>query len=140
MLRVIAALMLWATPIAADSLTTTRVIRAKTLLSEVDVTVIAPTIPGALVDPVEAIGLEARVTLYPGRPIRSADVGPPAMVERNQIVTLIYSLGGLGITTEGRALDRGGLGDVIGVMNLSSRKTVVGQLAEDGSVYVGLSP
>ncbi|WP_442102273.1 flagellar basal body P-ring formation chaperone FlgA [Pseudorhodobacter sp. W20_MBD10_FR17] len=125
---------------AADSLTATRVIRAKTLLSVADVTVIAATIPGALVAPADAIGLEARVTLYPGRPIRSADVGPPAVVERNQIVTLIYSLGGLGITTEGRALGRGSMGDVIGVMNLSSRKTVVGQLAKDGSVYVGPTP
>ncbi|MGO4906716.1 flagellar basal body P-ring formation chaperone FlgA [Pseudorhodobacter sp. W20_MBD10_FR17] len=132
--------MIWATPMAADSLTATRVIRAKTLLSVADVTVIAATIPGALVAPADAIGLEARVTLYPGRPIRSADVGPPAVVERNQIVTLIYSLGGLGITTEGRALGRGSMGDVIGVMNLSSRKTVVGQLAKDGSVYVGPTP
>jgi flagella basal body P-ring formation protein FlgA len=62
------------------------------------------------------------------------------LVDRNQIVTLVYNLGGLEITTEGRALDRGGLGDVVGVMNLSSRKTVTGQLAEDGFVYVGPNP
>jgi flagella basal body P-ring formation protein FlgA len=136
MLRVLTIIVLWASPIAADSLTATHVIRAQTILSKADVTVVATTIPGALIDAADAVGLEARVTLYPGRPIRSGDLGPPALVERNQIITLVYSVGGLGITTEGRALDRGGVGDAVSVMNLSSRKTVVGQLAEDGFVYV----
>lgn len=139
MLRVIMFLAIWASPIAAESLTTTRVIRAKTVLTRADVAVIAATVPGALTDAADAVGLEARVALYPGRPLRRGDIGSAALVERNQIITLIYSVGGLGITTEGRALDRGGVGDSVSVMNLSSRKTVVGQLREDGSVYVGLS-
>jgi flagellar basal body P-ring formation protein FlgA len=140
MLKIVTLLALWGSPMLAESLTVTRVIRAQTLLTETDVTVIGAAIPGALIDPVEAVGLEARVTLYPGRPIHRNDLGPPALVDRNQIVTLVYNLGGLEITTEGRALDRGGLGDVVGVMNLSSRKTVAGQLAEDGFVYVGPNP
>jgi flagella basal body P-ring formation protein FlgA len=139
MLRIFMTLALWASPIAADSLTTTRVIRAKTVLTKADVVVIAATVPEALTDVDAAVGLEARVTLYPGRPLRRGDIGPPALVERNQIITLVYSVGGLGITTEGRALDRGGVGDSVSVMNLTSRKTVVGQLREDGSVYVGFS-
>lgn len=139
MFRVLAILALWVSPVAADSLTTTRVIRAKSILSQADITVITATVPGALIDATDAVGLEAKVTLYPGRPIRIGDLGQPALVERNQIITLVYSMGGLGITTEGRALDRGGVGDAVSVMNLSSRKTVVGQLGEDGSVYVGSS-
>lgn len=139
MLRGFMFLVLWASPIAAESLTTTRVIRAQTVLTQADVAVIAASVPGALIDAADVVGLEARVTLYPGRPLRRGDIGPPALVERNQIITLVYSVGGLGITTEGRVLDRGGVGDSVSVMNLSSRKTVVGQLREDGSVYVGLS-
>ena len=108
MLRSFALLLLLATPSAAESLIATRVIRAQTLLSANDVTLVAAEIPGALMDPSEALGLEARVTLYPGRAIRASDIGPPALVERNQIVTLVYNAGGLGITTEGRALARGG--------------------------------
>jgi flagella basal body P-ring formation protein FlgA len=140
MLRTITFIMFLATPTLAESLIATRVIRAQTLLSENDVALVAAEIPGALGDAAEVLGLEARVTLYPGRAIRAADVGPPALVDRNQIVTLVYSVGGLGISTEGRALARGGLGDVIRVMNLSSRTVLAGRVAADGAVHVGPTP
>ncbi len=140
MLRTITFIMFLATPTLAESLIATRVIRAQTLLSENDVALVAAEIPGALGDAAEVLGLEARVTLYPGRAIRAADVGPPALVDRNQIVTLVYSVGGLGILTEGRALARGGLGDVIRVMNLSSRTVLAGRVAADGAVHVGPTP
>jgi hypothetical protein len=71
------------------------------------------------------------------RPVRAADLGPPAVVERNQIVGLAYRSGGLAILTEGRALARGGVGDVIRVMNLASRATVTGTIGPDGLVAVG---
>lgn len=140
MVRFILLFVLAAAPVAAESLIATRVVRAQTLLSTDDVTLVAAEIPGALANPAEVLGLEARVTLYPGRAIRAADIGPPALVERNQIVTLIYSAGGLGISTEGRALARGGLGDVIRVMNLSSRAVLAAQVAPDGSLHVGSNP
>ncbi|WP_323005851.1 flagellar basal body P-ring formation chaperone FlgA [Pseudorhodobacter sp.] len=140
MLRIISLLMLVASPMAAESLIATRVIRAQTLLTANDVTLVAAEISGALADPSEALGLEARVTLYPGRAIRAGDLGPPALIDRNQIVTLIYRVGGLDITTEGRALGRGGLGDAMQVMNVSSRMVLVGRVARDGSVHVGSIP
>jgi flagella basal body P-ring formation protein FlgA len=57
-------------------------------------------------------------------------------VDRNQMVSLVFRSSGLTILTEGRALDRGGVGDVIKVMNLASRTTVTGTIAPDGSVMV----
>lgn len=137
MLRALILFTILASPLAAESLVATRVIRAQTLLSAGDVLLVASEIVGALSDPEDALGLEARVTLYPGRAIRAADVGPPALIERNQIVTLIYSSLRLGIATEGRALARGGLGDVIKVMNLSSRAVIAGKVAKNGVVYIG---
>jgi flagella basal body P-ring formation protein FlgA len=62
------------------------------------------------------------------------------VVERNQIVPISFLSGGLAIKAEGRALARGGVGDVIRVMNLQSRTTVSGQIAPDGQVLVGLTP
>ena len=114
----------------------THTIRAQTVLTAEDFTLVDADIPGALTDPQQAIGLEARVTLYAGRPISAADLGSAAMVERNQTVTLVYRSAGLSILTEGRALDRGGVGDVIKVMNLASRTTVTGMIDPDGSVQV----
>jgi flagella basal body P-ring formation protein FlgA len=140
MLKLAITLCVFALPAMAESLIATRVIRAQTLLSETDVTLVAAEIPGALTRVQDVLGLEARVTLYPGRAVRAQDLGPPAMVDRNQIVTLIYRVGGLGISTEGLALARGGLGDVIRVMNLSSRTVLSGEIAQDGAVYVGPKP
>jgi len=94
------------------------------------------TIMGGLSAPSEAIGLEARVALYAGRPIRAADIGPPAVIERNQIIPLVYRRAGIVISTEGRALDRAGPGDLIRVMNLSSRATVTAQIDAAGSAIV----
>jgi flagella basal body P-ring formation protein FlgA len=84
----------------------------------------------------DVIGQEARIALYPGRPIRVADIGPPAVVARNQLVRLEFSGVGLEISTEGRALERGAIGDRIRIMNLSSRAMLFGHIQKDGSVQV----
>lgn len=133
----------WATqpqaePAATDqTLVARQPIRAQAVVAASDVTLLPGHTPGALSDPAEAVGLEARVTLYPGRPIRADQLGPPALILRNQIITLRYSNAGLEIVTDGRALDRAGLGDRVRVMNLKSRATVTGRVAGPGLVEVG---
>ena len=127
-------------PALADSMVATRTIPAQTVLAPEDFAMVAAEIPGALTDPAAAVGQEARVTLYAGRPIRAADLGSAALVERNQVVALVYQMGGVSILTEGRALARGGAGDVIKVMNLTSRATVSGVIGPDGAVSVGPNP
>lgn len=136
-MRFILALVFAAQPALADSLVATRTIRAQSLIGPDDLTLVAADLPGALSDPSAAIGLEARVAIYAGRPVRAGDIGPPTLVDRNQVVPLIYLSGGLAISTEGRALARGSEGDVIRIMNLGSRTTVSGRIGPDGAVYVG---
>jgi flagella basal body P-ring formation protein FlgA len=123
-------------PAMADTVVAARTLRAGTILTGADLAMIAEDVPGAISSLDDALGQEARVNLYAGRPIRAGEIGPPALVERNQIVTLIYDQGGLTIATEGRVLDRGGVGDRIRVRNLGSRNTVTGTVGEDGQVYV----
>ncbi len=130
-------LVLLAGPALADSLVATRTIRAQSVLGPDDVTLVAADLAGALTDPSLALGLEARVAIYPGKPVRPSDLGPPTLVARNQIVPLIYLSGSLAISTEGRALARGAEGEVIRIMNLGSRTTVSGRIGPDGAVYVG---
>lgn len=142
-MRGIVGILLLLAPVAAAaetagvSLVTTRMIRAQTVLTAEDVTQVEASIPGALTDMADAIGLEARVTLYPGRPVRPGDLGPPALVDRNAAVPLAYRSGGLTIMAEGRALERAAVGDSLRVMNLTSRSTVVGRLGPDGIVELG---
>ena len=137
MLRLIVVLLL-SQPALAESVVATRTIRAKTLISADDLTLVSAELPGALGDPALAIGQEARVSIYAGKPVKGDDLGPPTLVQRNQLVTLIYLTGGLSISTEGRALDRGAEGEVLRVMNLGSKNTVSGRVGPDGTVYVGL--
>lgn len=121
----------------ADIVVPTRTIRVNELLSPQDFEVREGELRGVVTNLAFLEGLEARVALYPGRPVRLQDVGPPALVDRNEIVVLVFASGGLQIRADGRALSRGALGDRVRVMNLASRSTLFGVVAEDGSVHVG---
>ncbi len=126
-----------ARPAMADILVAAHTMRSHSIIMPSDVTLKNGDLIGALAAPDAAIGLETRVVLYAGRPIRPQDLGPPAIVDRNQIVMLVYRRGGLRISTEGRSLGRGGAGDFIRVMNLKSRATIAGRIDMDGTVIVG---
>jgi flagella basal body P-ring formation protein FlgA len=114
-----------------------RAIRAQTVLEAADLTESAEAVPGGVATIEAAAGREAKVTLYPGRPILASQIGPPAIVARNQIVRMVFLRGPLAIEADGRALDRGGAGDLVRVMNLGSKQIVTGAVAADGSVEVG---
>jgi flagella basal body P-ring formation protein FlgA len=126
-----------AVPAPADTVVAARTIRSLSLIGAEDLALVAGEVAGAATRLNEVVGLEARVILYPGRPIRLDQLGMPAVVERNQVVTLLYQAGGLTIETEGRALARAGVGDSLRVMNLASKKTVTGRVRDDGAVEVG---
>jgi flagellar basal body P-ring formation protein FlgA len=136
-LAVLAVLAALPPPAAADTVIAARTMRAGSVIGPLDLAIEAGVTPGALADPAAAIGQEARVILYAGRPVHAADLGPPAVIGRNEIVTLVYRAGGLSIVTEGRALGRAGVGDRIDVMNLGSRSTVAGTVTGPGAVRVG---
>lgn len=130
------ALALCAADAAAETVVATRTIRPREVIAPADLAVTDATVPGTLADAAAAVGLEARVAIYAGRPLRPGDLGPPAIVERNGIVPLVYAAAGLFITTEGRALDRAGAGETIRVMNLASRTTVRATVGADGRARV----
>lgn len=122
--------------VAAEVVVPTKTIRANATISATDVTLKAMANGNAYSLIADVVGQEARTTLYAGRPILFDDIGPPALVSRNQIVLLRYQASGLKILTEGRSLQRGGIGDRIRIMNLDSRATLFGQVQADGSVRV----
>jgi flagella basal body P-ring formation protein FlgA len=126
-------------PATAEVLVAARTVRAQAILTAADLKLVPGSHPGALTAIEEALGMETRVVLYAGRPVGANDIGPPAIVDRNQIVPLIYGAAGLVIATEARALGRGGVGDRLRVMNLGSRNVVTGTVCADGSVTVGAS-
>ncbi len=129
-------LVICATSVLADGVVPTRTIRANAIISKTDVVLRADIQTGGYARLADVIGQEARVVLYPGRPIGIDDVGPPAIVVRNQVVRVSFEGNGLRIATEGRALERGAVGDRVRIMNLSSRATLFGQVQSDGSIQV----
>ncbi|EEE38812.1 flagella basal body P-ring formation protein FlgA [Rhodobacteraceae bacterium KLH11] len=120
----------------AEIVVPNRTIRAKEVISASDLEIRAVEAQGAVRSAEALIGQEARIALYPGRPIRPSDIGPPAIVDRNDLVMLVFDRVALSITTEGRALGRGAAGERIRVMNLSSRTTVTGVIRPDGQIEV----
>ena len=124
-------------PLRADVVVAAGTIRSQQVIGPNDVALASGTVPGALSNLDEAIGREARINIYPGRPVRSGDLQEPALVERNELVTLQFSSDGLMIITEGRSLDRAGLGERLRVQNLASRSTVTGMVVGPGLVAVG---
>lgn len=136
-----AALTVWpGLAIAMESLVATRAIPARTVLQAEDIAVVAAVIPGALSDPGQAVGQTTLRVIYPGRPIRAVDLGPPVMVARNARVRLEFRRAGLAIAAEGRALEEGALGDGIRVMALGSKSVLQGTVAGQGLILVEDGP
>ena len=136
MIRLALLLLAIAVPAAAQSVMVVRPVRAGMALLPEDLGFSEAFAPDGFDDPRDLIGLEARVNLYPGRPVRAREIGSPTVIERNEIVPLTFVRGGLTITVEGRAMGRAGEGEGVRVMNLSSRSTVTGTATAAGAVVV----
>lgn len=136
MKHLIAILLLLAGQVQAEIYVAARTMRAQEVLMPEDIVLANINTTGGTNDAEELLGQELRRAIYAGHPIRPQDVRAPALVERNQIVPLLYRSGGLLITTDGRALDRAAAGEWTRIMNLSSRTTVSAQITPDGSAVV----
>jgi flagellar basal body P-ring formation protein FlgA len=85
---------------------------------------------------VEAVGRAARQGLHQGQPIRRADLMKPEFVKRDESVTLVYEVPGILLTTRGKALESGGEGDVVSVLNVQTKRTVQGVVTAPGRVDI----
>jgi len=83
-----------------------------------------------------AAGLAARHELRPGQTLRDADLMKPAIIQRNDTVTIVYEAPGFTLTLRGQAQDAGALGDTINVLNAESKRVVQGVVSGPGRVTV----
>lgn len=105
------------TPVSLPVVKAVNNLRAGTILHRSDLNIENDN--GFILD--DFVGKEIKRAVYAGKTITKNDVGPPTIIERNAIVSLEFVRGPLVITTEGRALDSGAMGDGVRVMNLSSK-------------------
>lgn len=106
----------------AEDVTAARHIRAGAIVVASDI--VTPKEHETMRRAADMIGMEATRTLYKGQPIDEDDLRPPTLVKRNAIVQMEFTKGPMTIMAEGRALDKGGMGERIRVMNLLSKRVV----------------
>ncbi len=94
----------------------------------------------AITDFRAAAGLAARHELRPGQPLRDADLMKPAIIQRNDTVTIVYEAPGFTLTLRGQAQEAGALGDTISVLNVESKRVVQGIVSGPGRVTVNTTP
>lgn len=126
----------WAWTAIAQSIQPTRPIKINTVVTQDDLIVSEANIDGAITSVEQAVGLETRKTLYPGRPVMAGDLGPVTVVDRNQLVELVFLNGALKIKAEGRSLGRASIGQRVRVMNSDSRLIVTGIVTSPSIVEV----
>lgn len=88
----------------------------------------------------DLIGQTPRRALAAGMPIRTADIGKPEAIAKNSLVTMVAQAPGLTITTTGRAMESGSIGDVVQVMNLQSKRAIQATVTGMNLVQVITAP
>lgn len=82
------------------------------------------------------VGMTAQRALTADRPIRSYDIAPPIVVERGELVSLVYEIGNLTLAVQARALENAETGAFIRFVNLQSNRTVEAQVTGPGLAHV----
>ena len=82
-----------------------------------------------------------RSILRAGQALHAGDLMKPQVVQRNEAVTVTYEVPGIRLSVRGKALETGAVGDVIGVLNIQSNRTVQATVSGPGRVaVVGATP
>jgi flagella basal body P-ring formation protein FlgA len=86
--------------------------------------------------PADVAGMAARRAIRAGQAIRAADLAKPELVQKGDMVTLHYEVPGIVISMRGKATDSGAAGDVVGVLNVATKRTIQGIVIAPGRVSV----
>jgi flagella basal body P-ring formation protein FlgA len=84
-------------------------------------------------------GRTAKQQLQAGAVLRETDLAKQDVVEKNSLVTMVYETPGLQLSLRGKAMEGGGMGDVILVQNLQSKRNVQAVVAGPGRVSVSFA-
>ncbi len=84
----------------------------------------------------DVVGLQLRHQAAPGRPLQMAELDHPALVRKDAAVLLLLDSPGIALTAAGHALQSGGMGDRVRVLNPISKAVVEGEVIGEGRVRV----
>jgi len=81
-------------------------------------------------------GQAARRQLRAGTPLFTYDVKKPVLVKKGDLVTVVYSLPGIELTSQGQALADAAKGETVAILNTRSRRTIEARVTGAGTVSV----
>ena len=89
-----------------------------------------------LTDTNQIVGKTVVREMAAAQPIRSSEIGSPTLVQRNSQVTVSLQNGQMNVMMRGTALDDGSEGQIVRVLNPSSKKIIQGTVRGAGLVVV----
>jgi flagellar basal body P-ring formation protein FlgA len=84
----------------------------------------------------DLVGKAPKRNLRPNRPLRTTDLRRPIVIAKGATVTMIVAVPGMTLSVVGRALEDGGKGDMIGIMNPQTHSVVEGIVVSPTRVTV----
>lgn len=84
----------------------------------------------------DVIGLTPRRAVMAGKLLKMNELQAPLIVERGDIVTMIFDHGGMSLTAKGKALENGAKGDLVRVANTSTSRTVQAMVSAEREVRI----
>lgn len=91
---------------------------------------------GAVDDAEKLIGFSAKRQLRASLPLRESDIQKPVVVRKGDTVTMVFRAPGIELTSRGRAMTEGGIGDTVAVVNSQSLKQIDAVVSGAGAVSV----
>jgi flagella basal body P-ring formation protein FlgA len=108
-------------------------------LSDLGYQTVAPgtAMLGALSSAEDLVGLETRRVLHMGESLRLSDLRRPVLVAKGAMVTMSFEAPGIVLTTNGRAMSEGGLGETVTIQNPISFRQITAVVTGPGQVRTG---
>jgi len=85
----------------------------------------------------DVVGMKLRSMVRSGAPVKSNQLQKVPVIRNGQLVTIVAESAGFRMTVTGRAKGSGGVGDIIKVENLNSRKQFPARIVDGSTVETG---
>lgn len=92
--------------------------------------------PDTVTNMADLVGMAAKRPIQVGALVRQSDIERPILVERNSMVTVSLVHGALALSTQGKALESGAMGDTVRIMNSRSKQIFEGEVSGPGQATV----
>jgi len=93
-----------------------------------------------LTSPAAIAGQAAKRPLRARNALFTYDLKKPVLVKKGELVTVVYALPGIELTTQGQVQADAGKGDTVAVLNTRSRRTIEARVTAAGVVSVSALP